>query len=1151
MTISRVPAAASPGGPVDPEAVGPSGAGLLDSITDGVLWVDPGWRIAYVNTACEAVVDRPRSELVGRALWEEFPGLEFTPFGAAFRRAVESGERTTVADYYPRLGAWLEARAFPSKEGLVIFLRDMTEAHRAEAERTRLLAAERVAREAAERNAARLTRLQELSARLSLARAPEEVLGLVVGSAMDAAEAHSATIALPLAGGTRLALSYQGRVREGEECPAEVSVDAPVPLAHVFRTGEPEWLESPYAFAGRYPHLLPMLLNRTDTRAAACLPIAGEGRTLGVLSLSFPEARPFTPFDREFLLALGRHCALALERVRLTAEADTQRARLEDVVMQAPAVVSLTLGPEHRFLFCNPLHRQLHGGRDFTGRAVHEALSEEELPALRAMLDTVYATGEPLVVREQPERLARPGRAPPEERFLHRYYQPLRGTSGRVEGVAGWAFDVTDQVRARHTVEALLGDLARSEERFRSLVTATSDILWDTPPQGEFVSDQPGWRAFTGQSRERLLGWGWLEAVHPEDREATVRAWQDAVSGRKPLHCEHRLRRHDGVYRHMLVRAVPVLEADGTVREWVGLHRDITAQREDEAERARLLLRARRHGAQLQGLATASLAICEADTVERVLRAITEQAREVIGAHQCVTSLTSGESWAQAINEVSLSDKYSEWHGFTPRPDGSGIYARVCRLNRPMRLTHAELEAHPGWRGFGEQAGEQPPMRGWLAAPLVSRSGKNLGLIQLSDRYEGDFTAEDEAVLVQLARMASVALENARLMAETQAANRAKDEFLAVMSHELRTPLTAVLGWTQMLRARRNEPAALDKGLEVIERNARTLAQLIEDVLDVSRIITGKLALHRRVVDLAGVVGAALEVVRPHAEQKAVALHVDVGPGGGPLLGDPGRLQQVFWNLLVNAVKFTPSGGRVDVELRREEDSWAVRVRDSGQGIRPENLTRLFERFWQADGSSTREHGGLGLGLAIVHHLVGLHGGSVSAHSAGPGLGATFQVRLPVPAVLPEPEPAAGASAEAGALARLDGVGVLLVEDAPDARELIALLLRERGAVVRTTASAREALEALAAEVPDVLVSDIGLPGEDGHSLLQRARAWAEPRDVWVPAIALTAYAGPDDVRRAYRAGFQVHLAKPLEPASLVEAVARLAARDGGKARAG
>jgi PAS domain S-box-containing protein len=1124
------------------------GTELLDAVSDGILAVGRDWRICYLNAAGEALVGRPRAELLGRALWEEFPEWESAPFGDAFRRAVEEAERVTVADFCPRFDAWLEARAFPSSTGLVLFLRDISEARRAESERALLLAAERLARQATERNAARLARLQELTARLSTAHGQQEVVERVVSSAMAAAEAHTTLLALPAPGSQPPWLTLVGQGRAPEEWPRGLSVEAPHPLAHVLRTGEPEWLESPDAFAVHYPHVPPALLEASATRAMACVPLAVEGRVLGALALCFGSARPFSAPAREFLLALARHCALALERVRLLAVAEAQRARLQDVVMQAPAVMCLTLGPEHRYLFCNPLHQRLYGARDLSGLTVREALPPPMARELGALLDKVYASGVPHVVREHPVRLQRPGREAPEELFLHRVYQPLRDASGKVEGIATFAFDVTDQVRARRTVEALLGDLARSEERFRSLVTATSEIIWDMPPQGEFVADQPGWRAFTGQTREQLLGWGWLEAVHPEDREATRRVWRESLAAHKPTQVEHRLRRHDGVYRNMLVRAVPVLEADGTLREWVGIHRDITAQREDEAERARLLQRARRHGAQLQGLASASLAISEADTVERVLRAMTEQAREVIGAHQCVTSLTGGEGWAQAINSVSLSEKYSEWHGFDPRPDGSGIYARVCRLNRSMRLTQAELETHPGWRGFGARE-NQPPLRGWLAAPLVSRSGKNLGLIQLSDRYVGDFPAEAAAVLVQLARMASVALENARLMAETQAANRAKDEFLAVMSHELRTPLTAVLGWTQVLRTRRNEPAAVDKGLEVIERNARTLAQLIEDVLDVSRIINGKLALHRKVVDLMGVVAAAVEVVRPHAEQKGVALAVDVEAGAaGLLMGDPGRLQQVFWNLLVNAVKFTPGGGRVDVEVRREEDAWAVRVRDTGQGIRPEFLTRLFERFWQADGSSTREHGGLGLGLAIVNHLVGLHGGSVSAHSEGPGRGATFVVRLPVPAVLPEPETASGA--EARASVRLDGVSVLLVEDSPDARELIALLLRERGAKVRTAASAPEAVEALAGAMPDVLVSDIGLPGEDGHSLLQRVRTWAEAREAFIPAIALTAYAGPEDVRRAYRAGFQVHMAKPLEPAALVDAVARLAARDAETAQA-
>ncbi|WP_245814709.1 hybrid sensor histidine kinase/response regulator [Cystobacter ferrugineus] len=841
----------------------------------------------------------------------------------------------------------------------------------------------------------------------------------------------------------------------------------------------------------------------------------------------------------------------AESEARLTIEGE--RARFQDMLMLGPTAVCITRGPEHRFVFSNLLHRRLHGNRELVGLPVREALPELVGQGLLEMMDRVYVSGSTYVGRARPLRLTREAGQAPEELFFDISCHPQRDAAERVEGLAIFAYDVTDLVRSRRTAEALARDLGHSEERFRSLVAASMDITWVTPPSGEFVEDQPDWRAFTGQTPEELLGWGWLDAVHPEDRESTVRLWNQCLSAGSPFLHEYRMRRQDGAYRDMLVRAVPVREPDGSVREWVGAHRDVTRQRQGEAALERLLAREQHHAAQLQGLASAALVISEADSIGHMLKAITGQAREVIGAHQALTSLVLEGEWARASTAVSVSDRYAAWREEEARLDGTGIYSWVCRLNLPMRLTQAELEAHPEWRGSDRQT-HLPPLRGWLGAPLVGRDGKNLGFIQLSDRYEGDFSSEDEAILVQLARMASVAIENTRLMAETQAANRAKDEFLAVMSHELRTPLTAVLGWTQMLRGRQGDARAVEKGLGVIERNARALAQLIEDVLDVSRIITGKLTLHRKGVEWVGVVQAAVEVVRSHAEQKGVslALEVDVGPTGAALLvGDPGRLQQVCWNLLVNAVKFTPAGGHVRVRVTRGEREARLQVTDTGKGIRADFLPHLFERFWQADGSSTREHGGLGLGLAIVHHLVGLHGGSVKAESPGEGRGSTFTVTLPVPAVLPEVRAEALPGVEAAPGVKLDGVRVLLVEDAPDARELIAMMLRERGARVDTAGMAAEAMARLEESLPDVLVSDIGLPGEDGHSLLRRVRAWAEARDQWVPAIALTAYAGAEDARRAYRAGFQVHMAKPLEPAALIEAVARLAGRDAVGAQTG
>jgi PAS domain S-box-containing protein len=966
-----------------PEPRAPSGFDpLLDGVTDGILVVDREWRLTWLNAVGERLVGQPREQLLGQELWAVLPGLADTALASAWRRALAEGTLVTLEDFFHLAGLWLETRAFPSGEALVIFTRDVTERRVADNERVRLLSVEQAARAAVE----------------------------------------------------------------------------------------------------------------------------GE------------------------------------------------RTRFQEMLMLAPTAVSITRGPEHRFVFSNLLHRRFYGGRDLVGLPVREALPELAGQGVFEVMDRVFTTGQSYVGRARPVKAVRPGMTPPEEMFFDIAYHPQRDAAGRVEGVAIFAYDVTDLVRSRRTAEALARDLGHSEERFRSLVTATSDIIWATPPSGELVEAQPGWSAFTGQTREEYQGWGWLEAVHPEDRERTVRTWEAALSTRTAYQIEHRLRHQDGTYRHMLARAVPVLERDGTLREWVGAHRDVTRQRQDEAELARLLTREQRHATQLQGLASAALVISEADSVEHVLRAVTDQAREVIGAHLVITSLPVEGGWARAIHARSLSDKYAAWRDWDEQREGMGLYAWVCQLNLPLRLTRAELESHPAWRGLGRPKSKHPPLRGWLAAPLVGRDGRNLGLIQLSDRHEGDFSAEDEAILVQLARMASVAIENTRLMAETQAANRAKDEFLAVMSHELRTPLTAVLGWTQMLRSRQNDAKAVEKGLTVIERNARTLAQLIEDVLDVSRIITGKLTLHRKGVELVGVVQAAVEVVRPHAEQKGVTLSLEVevgGSGTAMLVGDPGRLQQVCWNLLVNAVKFTPAGGRVVARVERGERELRVRVTDTGKGIRAESLPHLFERFWQADGSATREHGGLGLGLAIVHHLVELHGGTVRAESGGEGTGSTFMVTLPVPAVLPEVQAETLPGAEAAPVVRLDGVTVLLVEDAADARDLIALMMRERGAQVSTASNAVEAMERLKESLPDVLVSDIGLPGEDGHALLRRVRTWAEARDQWVPAIALTAYASAEDARRAYRAGFQVHMSKPLEPAMLIEAVARLAGRDDQGAKTG
>jgi PAS domain S-box-containing protein len=374
---------------------------------------------------------------------------------------------------------------------------------------------------------------------------------------------------------------------------------------------------------------------------------------------------------------------------------------------------------------------------------------------------------------------------------------------------------------------------------------------------------------------------------------------------------------------------------------------------------------------------------------------------------------------------------------------------------------------------------------------------------------------------------------------ELRAADKAKDHFLAMVSHELRTPLTAMLGWARLLRIGFQDGARAARGLEVIERNTKLLAQLIEDLLDVSRIVTGKLRLERRQVDPVAVVDSAIDAVQGVADAKDIRLEAFLDPDAGPVLADPDRLQQVVWNLLSNAIKFSPARGRVEIRLERDGSAARLTVSDTGAGIKPELLPEIFERFRQGE----RTSGGLGLGLAIVRHIVELHGGVVRAQSAGQGQGATFTVELPT---LTESGTVAVAGLHrvevpvAPRLAPLQGLRLLVVDDEPDARELLSIILQEAGAEVAAAGSADEALAAFDRLRPDVLVSDIGMPDGDGYSLIRRVRLLEGDRGTRVPAVALTAYARAEDRSEALGSGFQAHLPKPIEPGELTALIARL-----------
>jgi signal transduction histidine kinase len=530
-------------------------------------------------------------------------------------------------------------------------------------------------------------------------------------------------------------------------------------------------------------------------------------------------------------------------------------------------------------------------------------------------------------------------------------------------------------------------------------------------------------------------------------------------------------------------------------------------RRSQEVERQAVSLRERAQ--QLHALSLASHAINSAMSPERILGVAAESARDVLRA-----------------NDVQFVARV-EGHGtLTAVADGSAVRCEVAS---------GGPDADGRWRaadGAADGGGPSPA----LSVRLVGRDGRDIGRVDV--RRGGEpFTQEDEDCLVQLAQMTAIAVENA-VFSEAREANRAKDQFLATVSHELRTPLNAMLSWIWMLRRGKLHGEAAGRAFDAIDRGARAQIRLIDDLLDVSRITSGKLTLASVPVRLDRIVDAAAESVLAAAHAKGITLGVRPAPAIA-VLGDPDRLQQVVWNLLSNAIKFTPTGGRVDVDVVQAGGQAEIRVADTGQGIAPGFLAHVFEPFRQADGSSARRSGGLGLGLAIVRHLLELHGGSIEARSSGPDLGSTFVARLPLLAAgLDEAADPAGDVAPAGAAEGLSGSRILLVEDEVDARESLREILLQAGAEVTAVGDAAAAFAALTAWHPHLLLCDIGLPGEDGYGLIRRIRALPdEARNVL--AVAVTAYAGTSDRTRALRAGFQAHVAKPFEPDRLLELLSR------------
>ncbi|KFC74424.1 ATP-binding protein [Massilia sp. LC238] len=736
-------------------------------------------------------------------------------------------------------------------------------------------------------------------------------------------------------------------------------------------------------------------------------------------------------------------------------------------------------------------------------------------------------------------------------------------------GMTGVVQDISGRKSAEDT-------LRQSEELLRALANTIPQLAWMAGTDGGIVWFNDRWYEYTGRTPEQSVGWGWQDTIDPATLPAVMGRLRETIRSGEPFEMEFPLRGADGSYRWHLTRLSAVRDADGRVVRWFGTNTDV-----DQVKRAEQALRDESHVLEL--LNNTGSILASTRDLRSLLRAATEAALGVSGARFGAFIHYGQEGDGTLFSMVTLSGATSSEFQSFGEPRASTLYPPALRTEGLVRID--DIARDPRYAGsapqFGLPAGHpaagEPDLRSYMAVPVAARSGELLGTMFFGHPEPGVFTERSERIVRGIAAQAAIAVDNTRLYeatrraaeerkvllenerearAEAERSSQMKDEFLATLSHELRTPLSAILGWSQVLRRGSRDGADLQRGLQTIERNARAQAQLIEDLLDMSRITSGKVLLDMQAIEPATFIDAAIETVRPAADAKHIAIEKHYRAPGALVAGDTGRLQQVIWNLLSNAIKFTPRDGLVAVEISERDDGHgaggkvvAITVRDNGVGIRPEFITHVFERFRQEDASMTRRHGGLGLGLSIVKHLVEQHGGTVRAESAGEGQGASFTIELPraeAPASSSRPSRAAPAPSPApeapdGAVRDLTGLTVLVVDDARDGRELIARILTDCHARVRVAASAREAFDALRADRPDVLVSDLGMPEVDGFELIGWVRALPREAGGQLPAIALTAFARPEDRLKALEAGFSTHISKPVEPGELIAAVASVA----------
>ena len=646
--------------------------------------------------------------------------------------------------------------------------------------------------------------------------------------------------------------------------------------------------------------------------------------------------------------------------------------------------------------------------------------------------------------------------------------------------------------------------MINSEKLYRRIVETAREGIWIIDKDARTLFVNQSLADMLGYTIEEMIGRASFEFVFDEDTKLAKDLFEKRKAGDTSPR-DVRCRRKDGGVMWASVTSSRLSEDDDTMDGLIGKLTDITERKLAE-----------------EALRQSEERFAKAFEASPIALTITSlKTGRLIEVNETFVRL-SGYTREEAVGHTTL--ELGLWSNSADREEELGMVAergQVRNIEYRFRMK------------------DGTELLGLLSAERLDIGGEPCALTVIEDITERKRAEAERADLLKRER-------EARQVAE--AASKMKDEFLATLSHELRTPLNAIIGWSDMLCRNQVESSLIGHAVEVINRNAKSQAQLIEDLLDVSRIITGKLQLELRPVNLLSVISAAADIMRPVAEGKGIRLDTRFVTSVGKVSGDPTRLQQVMWNLLSNSIKFTPRGGKIEIKVVEVDSMVEVTVSDTGQGIKPDFLPYIFDRFSQGDSSRTRTHSGLGLGLAIVQSLVNLHGGAARAFSEGEGRGATFTVNLPL-AARPQPwrfeQKHSSAEANTGGGHALARLRILLVDDHADTREMLAVMLAAEGAEVRTSGAAREGFEALKQWRADVLVSDIGMPGEDGYWLINNVRRLEAAEGGNVPALALTGYASAEESERALGAGYHKHLAKPMDPDRLIDAIAELAGRGG------